>query len=136
MKPGLFCAALALLSSGASAAEPCIDNFKAEGNFLSDLMAPPYALLNTRDARGVSAHKAIAREQRRFKAGETPDTLPDTKDIIYFGLRESEVPLPLGWMLSREAARTMRDQLYLNDNVVHNGESIDQILKSLPPASR
>ena len=104
-----------------------------EGDFLGDVTAPPYALLNTRDARGVYAQKAIAREQRRVKANEAPDIMPDTKDIVYFGLRETEVPLPLGWMLSREAARAMRDQLYWNDNVVQNGESIDQVLQSLPP---
>jgi len=105
-----------------------------EGNFLGDLTAPPYTLMNTRDARGVYAQKAIAREQRRFKAGETED-MPPTKDIIYFGLRETEVPLPLGWMLSREAARTMREQLYLNDQVVQNGEAMNDVLKSLPPAT-
>lgn len=106
----------------------------SEGEFLGDLTAPPYALLNTRDARGVYAQKAIAREQRRFKAGVTEEQPPSTKDIIYFGLRETEVPLPLGWMLSREAARTMREQLYLNDTVVQNGEAMDDVLKSLPPA--
>jgi hypothetical protein len=36
-------------------------------------------------------------------------------------------------MLSREAAKTMQAQLYQNDDVVHNGEAIDEILKSLPP---
>jgi hypothetical protein len=104
----------------------------SEGEFMGDLTAPPYALLNTRDARGVYAQKAIAREQRRFKVGDT-EIPSDTPDILYFGLRETDVPLPLGWMLSREAAKTMRNQLYVNDDVVHNGESIDAILKSLPP---
>jgi hypothetical protein len=105
-----------------------------EGTFLGDLTAPPYALLNTRDARGVYAQKAIAREQRRFKVGDV-ETPSDTPDIVYFGLRETDVPLPLGWMLSREAARAMRNQLYTNDDVVHNGESIDDILKSLSPTA-
>lgn len=103
-----------------------------EGDFLGDVTAPPYALLNTRDARGVYAQKAIAREQRPVKANGPPDLMPDTKDIIYFGLRETEVPLPLGWLLSREAARAMRDQLYWDDDVVHNGDSIRQVLNSLP----
>ena len=105
-----------------------------EGAFLGDLTAPPYALLNTRDARGVYAQKAIAREQRRFKAGDV-EIPSDTPDIVYFGLRETDVPLPLGWMLSREAAKAMRNQLYTNDDVVHNGESIDDILKSLSPTA-
>ena len=34
MKPALFYAALAFVSAGASAAEPCLENFKVEGNFL------------------------------------------------------------------------------------------------------
>jgi hypothetical protein len=105
-----------------------------EGEFLGDLTAPPYALLNTRDARGVYAQKAIAREQRRFKAGDL-EIPSDTPDILYFGLRETDVPLPLGWMLSREAAKAMREQVYVNDDVVHNRQSIDDILKSLPPVT-
>jgi hypothetical protein len=105
-----------------------------QGDFLGDLMSPPYALLNTRNARGTYAQKAIGREQRRFKAGETPETPPTTKDIVYFALRDTNVPLPLGWLLSREAAKTMQEQLYLNDGIVHNGEAMDELLKSLPPA--
>jgi len=104
--------------------------------FLGDLLAPPDALLNTRDARGIYAVRAIAHEQRRAKAGETEAMPLGTKDIVYFGLHDTEVPLPLGWMLSREAARTMRDQLYLNDDVVQNGEAMNLILGSLPPAPR
>ena len=103
-------------------------------NFLGDLTAPPYALLNTRDARGVYAVRAIAREQRRSKAGETEGMPLGTRDIVYFGLRDTDVPLPLGWMLSREAARTMREQLYLDDDVVQNGEAMRLILGSLPPS--
>jgi hypothetical protein len=109
------------------------ESVTSKPNFLGDLLAPPAALMNTRDARGIYAQKAIRREQRPFKA-DAPDQVPsDTKDIVYFGLRDTNVPLPLGWMLSREAARTMREQVRLNDDVVHNGEAIDEILKSLPP---
>jgi hypothetical protein len=102
-------------------------------NFLGDLLAPPDALMNTRDARGVYAQKAIRREQRPFKADAAEQIPSDTKDIVYFGLRDTNVPLPLGWLLSREAAKTMQDQLYQNDDVVHNGEAMDEIQKSLPP---
>jgi hypothetical protein len=35
-------------------------------------------------------------------------------------------------MLSREAAKAMRDQLYLNDDVVKNGEAMNEVLASLP----
>ncbi len=111
-----------------------------KGAFMGELTAPLYALLNTRDARGAYAQKAIAREQRRFKAGviaapsETDQAQPNTKDILYFGLRDMNVPLPLGWMLSAAAAKSMQDQLRLNDNVVHNGEAMDEIHRILTPA--
>ena len=81
------------------------------------------------------------REQRRFKAGvgaapsEADETQSTTKDIIYFGLRDTDVPLPLGWMLSDAAARTMQSQLRMEDNVVHNGMSMDEMSRILQPAT-
>jgi hypothetical protein len=112
------------------------------GQFLGELTAPLYTLLNTRNARGTYAQKAIGREQRRFKAGviaapsETEQMQPATKDIVYFRLRDTNVPLPLGWMLSAAAAKTMQDQLRLDDDVVHNGTAMDEVLKVLPPPTR
>jgi hypothetical protein len=109
------------------------------GQFMSELTAPLYTLLNTRDARGTYAQKAIGQEQRRFKAGvvsapaegETSQQL--TKDIVYFKLRDTQVPLPLGWMLSAAAAKTMQDQLRLDDDVVHNETAMNEVLTTLPP---
>ena len=112
----------------------------SNGQFLGEVTAPLYALLNTRDARGTYAQRAIARAQRRFKTGtdagtsEMEETQPVTKDIIYFGLRDTEVPLPLGWMLSDAAAKTMQTQLQTAGNV-HNGESMDEISRILQPAA-
>ena len=112
-----------------------------QGQFMGEVTAPLYSILNTRDARGIYAQKAIAREQRRFKAGvvaapsETELAQPATKDIIYFGLRDTEVPLPLGWMLSAEAAKTMRAQLHLEDDIVRNQTAMNEVLKILGPAA-
>jgi hypothetical protein len=103
------------------------------GEFLGEITSFLSALLNTRTARGVYAEKAIRYEQRLFKAEAPNETPGDTKGVVNFWLRDLNVPLPIGWMLSREAAKTMRDQLYLNDSVVHNGESMDEILKRLSP---
>lgn len=109
-----------------------------QGQFLGEVTAPLYTLLNTRNARGTYAQKAIKREQRRFQIGvtaapgEPEETQPATKDIIYFTLRDTNVPLPLGWMLSAAAAKTMQDQLRLEDDVVHNGTSMDEVLRVLP----
>jgi hypothetical protein len=96
-----------------------------KGNFLGDLTAPVYVLLNTRDARGTYAQKSIALEQRRRKAGMSAPA-PATKDIIYFRLRDTQVPLPLGWMLSA--------QVQLDDDVVQNKTAMSDILKTLPLA--
>jgi hypothetical protein len=103
------------------------------GNFLGAVTAPIYALLSTPNAHGTYAQKTIALEQRRFKADMTAPA-PATKDIIYFRLGDTDEPLPLGWMLSAGAAKTMRDQLQLDDDVVQNKTAIDDVLKALPPA--
>jgi hypothetical protein len=110
------------------------------GRFMSELTAPLYTLLNTRDARGTYAQRAIGHEQRPIKASEahreknSPE--PRTKDILYFNLADMHVPLPLGWMLSAAAAKTMQDQLRLEDNVVHNGTAMDDVIKILPTPTR
>src|SRR5205807_7010704 len=102
-------------------------------HFMHELTAPPYMFSNARNARGNYARKAIGREQRRFKAG-TAAPPSFTKDIIYFRLRDIQVPLPHGWILSAGAATAMRDQLHLNDDVVQNDTAIKEVLKALPPA--
>lgn len=109
------------------------------GQFISELTAPLYTLLNTRDARGTYAQKAIVREQRRFKAGvvkaadEAESSQQLTKGIVYFNLRDTQVPLPLGWMLSAAAAKTIREQINQDDDVVQNQSAMNEILKALPP---
>jgi len=112
----------------------------ARGQFIGELTAPLYTLLNTRDARGTYAQKAIGREQRRFKAdvieapadAEASQAL--TRDIVYFNLRDMQVPLPLGWMLSAAAARTIREQINQDDEVVQNQSAMNEVLKTLPPS--
>ena len=64
---------------------------------------------------------------------ENDSAQPATRDIIYFKLRDSAVPLPLGWMLSAAAAKSMQ-QLDLDDDVVQNKSTFDEVLRSLPPA--
>ena len=109
------------------------------GNFLGEVTAPIYSMLNTRNARGTYAQKAIVLEQRPVKANEAravtegQPTGPRPKHIFYFRLRDTQVPLPLGWMLSDAAAQTMREQLALDDDVVHNETAMNEVLKTLPP---
>ena len=45
MKPLHLCAALALVSAGASAAEPCLENYKVDGNFLSGKTYKTFAVV-------------------------------------------------------------------------------------------
>src|SRR5436309_2222011 len=123
-------------SSRARTSRPKTDKAATvRGEFMHDLTAPLFALMNTRHALGWYAQQAILREQRRFKVGripapsETEQKQPFTKDLFYFRLRDTNVPLPLGWMLSAAAARTMQDQLRLEDDGdVHNGEAMDEVL--------
>lgn len=67
--------------------------------------------------------------------GDENDSAPTaTRDIIYFKLRDTAVPLPLGWMLSAAAAKSMQQQLDLDDDVVQNKSAFNEVLRSLPPA--
>jgi hypothetical protein len=111
------------------------------GHFMSEVTSPLFTMMNTRTARGTYAQKGIHREQRRFKAGgveapaEAEHTAPPSPDIFYFNLRDTNVPLPLGWMLSKAAADTMQAQLQFDDGgQIRNASSMDQVLGTLPPA--
>ena len=109
------------------------------GHFMSEVTSPLFTMMNTREARGTYAQKAIQREQRRVKAGvvkppvEAEHAEPRSPDIFYFNLRDTQVPLPLGWMLSKAAAETMRAQLQFDDGgQIRNASSMDQVLRTLP----
>lgn len=109
-----------------------------QGRIIGEVMSPVRALLNSRDARGTFAQKAIVRQQRRFKAA---DAAPPSKDhpeslihnIFYFSLEDRNVPLPLGWMLSDSAAKSIRGQWNFNGVVVRNKTAAEEISQTLPP---
>ena len=134
-KPSIAPAKPAPEPSGPKRTEPTI----VSGQFMGEVTAPLYTLLNTRDARGTYAQKAIVREQRRVKAGvvQAPDEAESsqllTNDIFYFKLRDTQVPLPLGWMLSAAAARAIREQINQDDEVVQNQSVMNEVIKTLPP---
>jgi hypothetical protein len=69
---------------------------------------------------------------RRLSAGESSQQL--TKDIVYFKLRDTQVALALGWMLSAAAARTIRERINQDDDVVQNQSAMNKLLKTLPPS--
>jgi hypothetical protein len=81
------------------------------GSFLEDGLAPAYALLHTREARGVYAQRAIGRAQQIFYA-ERGLAQDPKKQVYFFSLAQTSVPLPLGWMLSNRAAEAIQHELY------------------------
>jgi len=74
-------------------------------SLLEDALAPVYALLNTRDARGVYAQRAIGYVNNGFSADPK-------KEVYFFSLAQTTVPLPLGWMLSNRAAEAIQLELF------------------------
>ena len=105
---------------------------------LGEVMSPIKAMLNARDARGTFAQKAIAHQQRRFKAADIAPPSKDqpeslSRDIFYFSLEDQDVPLPLGWMLSDAAAKSIRRQWNFDGGVVRNKTAAEEINRTLPP---
>lgn len=94
--------------------------------FLSEALAPVSTLLNTRDARGTFSQAAIKSEQESVN--------PRFANWFLIGLHESPVPLPLGWMLSGDAANEMRRQLEENDDNQRVFSSIMAELSGQAPA--
>jgi hypothetical protein len=108
-------------------------------SLLEDELAPAYALLNTRDARGVYAQRAIGYVNNGFSADPK-------KQVYFFSLAQTTVPLPLGWMLSNRAADAIQLELFdqratssgreqitdcYGQNLTWNTEERDQILNAL-----
>jgi Patatin-like phospholipase len=89
--------------------------------FLSEILAPVNTLLNTRDARATFSQQAIESEQE-----SQPNQVPPNR--LRFGLHNSSVPLPLGWMLSGDAAKEMRRQLTENSD---NQKAFDLVMAEL-----
>jgi len=61
-------------------------------HFIMEARAPIEAIFNARDARGRYAEANVAQYARPYGG-----------DALVFGLQPSDVPLPLGWMLSDSA---------------------------------
>lgn len=110
------------------------------GRIVGEVTSPLKTLLNAREARGTFGQRAIAYQQRRFKAcdpeqpnRQNPESM--VPDIFYFSLEDQDVPLPLGWMLSDAAAQTMRRQWKADGTIVKNKTVADEVSRTLPPAA-
>ncbi len=86
-----------------------------EGEFLKEATAPLSTMLSTRDARGHYAEAAIKTA-----------VLAANGKFIRFRLRSSDVPLPLGWMISDSARNEMERQLE-----AENASSVAEVLEAL-----
>jgi hypothetical protein len=93
-------------------------------DFLSEIVAPVSALLNTRNARASFSQEAIEGEQESYS-----QTNPGLPNRLRFGLHSSPVPLPLGWMLSGGAANEMRRQL--KEPRSENQKALEMIMAEL-----
>jgi hypothetical protein len=103
---------------------------KTKREFLGEVLAPINTLANTREARGTLSQEAIESEQQVQADGPPKLTV---ENRLLFGLHDSPVPLPLGWMLSGDAANEMRHQLRKNhDNQKSTGAVMDQLLGTRP----
>ena len=103
---------------------------KTKPGFLGEVRAPIDTLAHTREARGTFSQEAIEGEQE-FWADEHPDL--KVQNRLLFGLHDSNVPLPLGWMLSGGAASEMRNQLHTNDDNQENASAVmNQLLGTRP----
>lgn len=82
-------------------------------SFLEDLLAPVWAMINTRDAHNSYAQLALREAiERQEKAPSLPPELDrDRSRYFYFGLSPTPIPLPLGWKLSGTSAREMNRQM-------------------------
>ena len=84
--------------------EPSPEEKSPKRSLAMDLLAPPEAIINTRDARGEWARAAIRHES----AGPDGTSVP----IVEFFLVKEGIPLPLGWSLSKHAAWDMQVQAW------------------------
>lgn len=101
------------------------------GNFLSETLSPLDTLLHTREGRGRYAQVQIKREtlmlEKDPKEVEGSDEPPT---YFYFGLAARKIPLPLGWMLSRGAAREMADQIG-SEKPLNNRKEVARVVSAL-----
>jgi hypothetical protein len=100
-------------------------------NFLSETLSPVDTLLSTREGRGRYAQVQIKREMLMLtpdgdnKSGDRPS------NYFYFGLKARDVPLPLGWMLSRGAAQEMSQQIQVDIPPLSNRTEAIRLLNVL-----
>ncbi|HVT60344.1 MAG TPA: hypothetical protein VHR45_18370 [Thermoanaerobaculia bacterium] len=120
-----------------SSSDPELEPTAKPYPMLNELLSPPRALLNTRDARGslAVAHLRVAAAQEHFFVIGLCKRI-DARDGKETGL----LPLPLGWQLSASAQEAMERQLREPNHVIgcsssNNPSVIGDVVKLLGPVS-
>jgi hypothetical protein len=108
------------------------DEKERQREFLSEALSPLSTLFNTRAARATFSQEALESEQESQLDLYPTENKP--RNRLLFGLHDSPVPLPLGWMLSGDAANEMRQQLRDNDDNQESTEAVTTSLMGAPPA--
>lgn len=113
---------------------------KYQSEAFGEILLPMRALSNTRDARSATAIEQLRTPIRIMQTGGQP------ADMIEFQLKEGEVPLPTGWLLSNAARLEIKQQLgnAADDKAAtiqtpasdHNRNSFTRVLAALRHADR
>jgi hypothetical protein len=99
------------------------------GQFASELLSPPKALMATRGARGTLALREIIQHQEHAQEVLKKDNVTSPPVLISIHLHDDGIPLPLGWSLSHAAAGDMESQLWTDQDVVQAGITVRDWLK-------
>lgn len=105
----------------AQLATPARKKYQSQG--LGEFLSPPRTMLNTRGARGV-----LAVEQLRTLVRSLVEQGRNA-DLVEFRLRERDVRLPLGWLLSQRA----RDDIAAQVTDEANAAGYRRVLEALRP---
>ncbi len=104
-----------------------VHKLPAANHWLTELLAPPTALLEAREARGWEAESAVR------------PLVPEPDGVLPLGLAKTRIKLPLGWTLSDLAQHEIDRQLAVALTEATRPPAIrelDALLGYMPPAPR
>lgn len=88
-------------------------------NMLNEVLAPVLGLVNTRSGHGMLAYKQLLQYTEQLEiVPDPPSTAPVNVDFVHFYINATqERPSPpLGWILSEESKKDMKDQVMQGKN--------------------
>ncbi len=91
----------------------------AAQRFLNELLAPPIGLAKTRGGHGMLAYKQLDRLLKAKSFIHDPETssFGGKANMVHFYLKSNDKqPPPLGWILSKQSQKNMREQITSKHN--------------------